>query len=390
MKKFLQLLSLITIFTTKVFAGPNDFPINWKLELRFDNTTKVYSVWGKPDTTKLNWPMATAQITILVPDSVDWLDIAPTSVNFGTWGQGDTNANGLYSGGYNYHAIATVGGNKNIYKDSAIEFFNFKYDDRCINFLRLIRNNPETYNFAVGGPKTIPADDMDPLSGIGSYDFYNSIGNGLSLVFPEVYELNVNNYGDNCGPKFLAPLDVQILDFKGVANKDFTNTIFWQLADETNAKEYVIERKTINGEFQPVYSTFPIKNNLGYYEFLDTKIDTVNLYRLKLIDVNGQSSYSKIVTLTHLRGVSDAFIYPSPATDNVNFVFESRVNQSDLKIQILDVTGKVVASQTEKVNIGTYTFGMDISTLSLGNYMLRYVNDGDLTNGVIKFTKMKK
>jgi hypothetical protein len=194
----------------------------------------------------------------------------------------------------------------------------------------------------------------------------------------------------NVMPLPCTPLSVNILNFSGVANNNFTNTLFWKIADENDVMEYQLERRTPSGQFQYL-ATIPVKiQNGGEYQYLDANIDTIDIYRLKAVEFSSIYSYSQPVTLTHIKATSDALIYPNPANDHLNFVFNSKVNGSELKIQVLDMAGKLVVDRIEKVDIGTYTFNLDVSSFANGNYMIRYVNEGDYTNGVVKFTKTKK
>jgi Secretion system C-terminal sorting domain len=187
-----------------------------------------------------------------------------------------------------------------------------------------------------------------------------------------------------------APFAINLLSFSGVANAGFTNTIQWKVADEQDVLEYQLERKTPNGEFKLHKIIYPNAANFNEYIYDDTQIDTINMYRLKAIENNSSFVYSQVITLNHVKSSSEAYLYPNPANENVNLVFTSKVNNSDLKIQILDVTGKVVKDQSEKVNIGTYTFPINISEFANGTYLLHYINDGDFSTGVVRFTKGRK
>jgi hypothetical protein len=75
----------------------------------------------------------------------------------------------------------------------------------------------------------------------------------------------------------------------------------WQTSTETNVKEYIVERKTVNGSYIPIGSieTRTDKN----YEFIDKSAfkssDQLYIYRLKIVDTDGTSSYSWDVAVPH-------------------------------------------------------------------------------------------
>jgi len=75
----------------------------------------------------------------------------------------------------------------------------------------------------------------------------------------------------------------------------------WQTSTETNVKEYIVERKTVNGSYIAIGSieTRTDKN----YEFIDKcafkSSDQLYIYRLKIVDNDGTSSYSWDVAVPH-------------------------------------------------------------------------------------------
>lgn len=76
----------------------------------------------------------------------------------------------------------------------------------------------------------------------------------------------------------------------------------WQTLEETNLQSFVIERKTPQSGFIEVGSVTP-KGNNSVYTFVDQNTyktnDVVFIYRLKLVDNNGQISYSYETTVSH-------------------------------------------------------------------------------------------
>lgn len=75
----------------------------------------------------------------------------------------------------------------------------------------------------------------------------------------------------------------------------------WQTSTETNVKEYIVERKTVNGSYIAIGSieTRTDKN----CEFIDKSAfkssDQLYIYRLKIVDNDGTSSYSWDVAVPH-------------------------------------------------------------------------------------------
>jgi hypothetical protein len=98
---------------------------------------------------------------------------------------------------------------------------------------------------------------------------------------------------------------VEILKFTG-KGQNGTITLKWEVRNEVNLKSYVIERKTVNGNFAEIYTVQP--KNESVYEFSDetaykTSTTSIYIYRIKIVDNNGSSSYSNELTVSN-NGVS--------------------------------------------------------------------------------------
>lgn len=77
--------------------------------------------------------------------------------------------------------------------------------------------------------------------------------------------------------------------------------VFWQASNETNLKQYVVERKTINGSFVDVGTMDPRSDK--NYEFVDQSAfkssDVLYVYRLRIVDNDGSISHSWEVSVPH-------------------------------------------------------------------------------------------
>lgn len=76
----------------------------------------------------------------------------------------------------------------------------------------------------------------------------------------------------------------------------------WKTSEESNIKEFQIERRTTQSSYVVIGRVQP-KGNNSYYSFLDENSlkpnDLVFVYRLKILDNDNQISYSKEVTVSH-------------------------------------------------------------------------------------------
>lgn len=76
----------------------------------------------------------------------------------------------------------------------------------------------------------------------------------------------------------------------------------WKTREEVNLQHFKIERKTPQSSFVDITTIQP-KGSNSYYTYLDQsayKTDNMLfIYRLKIIDTNGQASYSNEVSVSH-------------------------------------------------------------------------------------------
>jgi hypothetical protein len=76
----------------------------------------------------------------------------------------------------------------------------------------------------------------------------------------------------------------------------------WKTSEETNLLHFKVERKTPQSSFAEIATVDP-KGSNSNYTYLDQSAyksnDLVFIYRLKIIDNDGQTSYSAEVTVSH-------------------------------------------------------------------------------------------
>lgn len=75
----------------------------------------------------------------------------------------------------------------------------------------------------------------------------------------------------------------------------------WQTATETNLKNFVVERKSVDGNFFEIAVVEPKSDR--NYQYIDQSafktLDAVYSYRLKIVDNDGSVSYSGVQSVYH-------------------------------------------------------------------------------------------
>lgn len=153
-------------------------------------------------------------------------------------------------------------------------------------------------------------------------------------------------------------------------NSGNVNVVKWNTATEEKGQIFNVER-SIDGRTFTQIGSVKATGKAGSYNFNDDKAVTgINYYRVQAMELDGKSSYSKVVSATvEQGGAIDMQAFPNPTTDNVT-VKLSEVAGDNATIELLDYTGKVL--KTQRVN-GNSTV-IEMNNLPAGMYILKYVD----------------
>jgi Secretion system C-terminal sorting domain len=172
-------------------------------------------------------------------------------------------------------------------------------------------------------------------------------------------------------------LPVNLMEFSG-QNTEGGNLLNWKTAEEQNSSHFDIERSN-NGSFFTKIKDLKTKGSNSAYQFLDTNPNAgLNYYRLKINDLDGKNSFSKIIVLENTRP-SLAKIYPS-LTSGILTIENAR------SFEIVNVSGQVVLSKTQ--GSGNFQSFPNLSLSHLPNGI--YVVKGMDTEGGVFSQKIVK
>jgi len=209
-----------------------------------------------------------------------------------------------------------------------------------------------------------------------------------------IYKADSNSYGKNRFRIVIRQnpaLAVHLLNFS--ASKATNGArVAWKTENEENYTHFTLERSTDNGETFNILTGFP-SGAQGTYSFLDKDpLIGMNQYRLKLEDLNGAISYSKIVKLMYSdlsnNIAGNIILYPNPAKNTINLsVTQSSdaVPNTSYSITFMSSNGQVV----KKTVSSKAQWQENISELLPGTYLVYIVNSSDQNLvGKSKFVKL--
>jgi hypothetical protein len=164
-------------------------------------------------------------------------------------------------------------------------------------------------------------------------------------------------------------LPLYLVNFTGT-NNNGVNHLTWQTADESNTRQFIIERKKDNGQFTAIGQVAARGQGNGDYNFNDAfVIEGKVFYRLKMEDMDGSFTYSNTVTLSVDHSGAASKVYPNPTIDKV-FVQISDNNLLHTQARLLDVNGKLIYAFT----INDSKQPVNLSGQPSGIYMVQLKN----------------
>jgi hypothetical protein len=183
-------------------------------------------------------------------------------------------------------------------------------------------------------------------------------------------------------------LGVHLLNFTALKATGGAQVI-WKVENEADYTNFTVERSVDNGTTFNALTGFS-SSTLGTYGFLDANpVTTVaDQYRLKMTDLNGTVTYSKIVVLQYAPLSNNIVnnninVYPNPASSIINVSINSGTIAStgstglqgalSYGIKIISVTGSVVSTATSTAS----NWQGNVSNLMPGTYILQVVNSSD-------------
>jgi hypothetical protein len=156
-----------------------------------------------------------------------------------------------------------------------------------------------------------------------------------------------------------------LLSFTAVKSGS-TALLQWSASHDQTLRQYVVEKSTDSIHFNDIDSLPPLSdtNSVHSYQYTDPGLTPgTTWYQLRLIDINGNATYSPVrsVVVTGDGGVIT--IYPNPATDGTLYI-SSTINIR--RIRLMDVIGRLILDQ----DVQGYLQTVSVRTLARGIYLV--------------------
>lgn len=179
-----------------------------------------------------------------------------------------------------------------------------------------------------------------------------------------------------------SPLPVILSSFSAL-NRDCLPVLEWSTSQEINSNYFEIERRSSSDlEFVRIATVNAQVNSTTTtnYTFTDEAMENGQYqYRLRMVDLDGHASYSRVAALNKFCGAEhEISLYPNPAHDRASLSFTAE--EADLyEVLILDMMGRKMRSTAFDLAAGFQTLPIDLSGLLTGQYHVLIKNSKQTT-----------
>jgi len=200
-------------------------------------------------------------------------------------------------------------------------------------------------------------------------------GTSAVLLTPATYTVIAYNMGGADTVTFVLaaapvnPLVIKLGDISA-ASKGAVNEVHWNSVSEESGDAYQVERSADGVRFI-ILDTVPGKYPMGgKYTYTDqSPVTGINYYRLKFLNNNGSSGYSKIVSVVN-KGSFNITLFPNPVRSEITITINGSISGTGI-IRIYDVLGKQYLS----TRISGQQTNVSMNGLLPGLYLLQYQDD---------------
>ncbi|NCQ18451.1 MAG: T9SS type A sorting domain-containing protein [Ignavibacteria bacterium] len=171
------------------------------------------------------------------------------------------------------------------------------------------------------------------------------------------------------------PLPVELTSFTASAKGNVVE-LSWQTATEKNSSYFEVQRKSEKNDWVSVgkVSASGTTTERVKYSFTEKNVNgTAALYRLKMVDLDGSSSYSKEVEVKVDVPVNFELSqnYPNPFNPSTTIKYAVPVD-SKVRLDIYSTLGELVVTLVNDLQTtGNYTVSFDASRFASGTYIYR-------------------
>ena len=209
---------------------------------------------------------------------------------------------------------------------------------------------------------------------------FGTFGNDYTLSY--TFDNGFSGFGAGVPPSSLA---LNLLNFNGKQNGNSTD-LSWTTSFEKNVQYFEIQRSPDGVTYQPVgtvFGTLPFLTAQNY-SYSDQSPEAINYYRLRIVDLNGKSTFSTVVVVK-IAGLSQKlYVIDNPFLNSIRLRFMNPP-KDNVVINLFDISGKRLISKVFRNPGNLIEIDVTPFHLSKGLYLLKVLAEGEMyTSKIVK------
>jgi hypothetical protein len=169
-------------------------------------------------------------------------------------------------------------------------------------------------------------------------------------------------------------LPVSLTSFRGRLDGNKAE-LTWTTAEEVDNSHFEIERSANGQAYTKIGS---VKGNGGTnnsYHFTDNgPLGSINYYRLKQVDIDGDATYTRALVLRSDLVIA-AKAAPSPFTSFINLSYKLQ-KEENIRIRLIDPVGRIVKTYSTRGGAGVNTINLNgLDNLPKGSYTVELTGE---------------
>lgn len=171
-------------------------------------------------------------------------------------------------------------------------------------------------------------------------------------------------------------LPVELISFR-VISKECSNLVEWEVGSVVNHSHFEVESSEDGILFTNLVNVHPQDAEGTLYQYTDANSKSDNYYRLRQVDIDGKTSYSKVINSINPCASHDErlVIYPNPVMDKLYYSSSGEFHT----VNIMTLEGKILQTIKDSDQV------IDLIELKNGMYLIEFLStEGSLTRKFIK------
>jgi hypothetical protein len=200
----------------------------------------------------------------------------------------------------------------------------------------------------------------------------NGFANPVTFGYTTSPVVNNNQTDAAGGITITVALPLSLIHFTGTATNTAQVQLQWKTSQEINTRKFDIEWSVDGRVFQKIGEQPSAGNASGisaYSFFHSSPAPGDNFYRLKMVDIDIQFTYSPVIVISSNAAFLLVKIFPNPTADVLQLYIEAEKNEIIL-CHLFGADGKITSSRKFKLNKGANRFSWNIQHLAPGSYFL--------------------